>query len=92
MKEALGKSSIKHKNDREIKIVSIAQMLKEAEEIADLIESIKEKIGQRETLINELEEILCETEHLIESRLETFYGESFNISKPKRIKPKMVNN
>ena len=92
MREALGKSSMKPKNKRDMKLVSIAQMLKEAEEIADLIESIKEKLGQKEVLINELEEILCETEHLIESRMETSLGEPFTLTKPKRIKPKMVNN
>jgi hypothetical protein len=75
MRKALGNRSLKHK--REHKLTSIAQMLNEAEEIADLIESIKEKLGQREFLIKELEEILSETEHLIESKMETSLGEHY---------------
>lgn len=92
MRKALGNRSPKQKHKRDNKLVSIAQMLNEAEEIADLIESIKEKLGQREFLIKELEEILSETEHLIESKMETSLGKKFKITNPKRIKPKMVNN
>ena len=71
MRKVLGNSSPKHKHKRDNKLVSIAKMLNEAEEIADLIESIKEKLGQREFLIKELEEILSDTEHMIESNMET---------------------
>ena len=50
--------------------ISIAQMAKEAEEITDLLEALKEELERKEALLAKVEETLEETESVLESKIE----------------------
>ncbi|MCK5561192.1 MAG: hypothetical protein KAJ51_11380 [Thermoplasmata archaeon] len=68
--------------------ISIAQVAKEAEEITDLLEALKEELERKEALLAKVEETLEETENVLESKIEKIVEKD---QKLKKIEESLVN-
>lgn len=68
--------------------MSMAQMAKEAEEITDLLEALKDELERKEALLAKVEETLEETENVLESKIEKIVEKD---QKLKKIEESLVN-